>query len=92
MKKYYCTKCGKNTDNKYCCAPGILRHMGVWTVTKNTQYAINKEKAREQAIDWQHNFENQNYSWGCLANWECYFRKLGKRYGLLKEFSENGII
>ena len=54
-------------------------------------YKEQKEKAREKAIEWQRDFENHNYDWLELANWGKYFTKLGKRYGLLKEFRENGI-
>lgn len=54
-------------------------------------YKQQKEKARELAVQWQHDFSNNNYSWLELANWSNYFTKLGKRYGLLKEFRENGI-
>lgn len=54
-------------------------------------YQQRKEEAREKAIEWQYDFCNHNYSWGELAYWDNYFEKLGKRYGLLKEFRENGI-
>lgn len=57
-----------------------------------TRYAEHKEEARNKAIDWQCDFENQNYSYGDLAEWDDYFYRLGKRYGLLTEFRENGII
>lgn len=50
-----------------------------------------KAKARQAAIDWQLDFPNHNYSWGELQVWNQYFYNLGKRYGLLKEFRENGI-
>lgn len=55
-------------------------------------YQERKEQARQKAIDWQHDFADNNYSWGDLYIWGNYFYKLGKRYGLLKEFKENGII
>lgn len=55
-------------------------------------YQENKEKAREKAIEWQRDFENHNYSWGELAYYGVYFEKLAKRYGLVEEFKENGII
>lgn len=55
-------------------------------------YKERKEKAREKAIEWQLNFENNNYSYYDLMLWGDYFYNLGKRYGLLKEFKENGII
>lgn len=56
-----------------------------------SRYLEGKARARQKAIDWQLDFNNHNYSWGELAEWGNYFYKLGKRYGLLKEFKENGI-
>ena len=55
-------------------------------------YQRAKEKAREKAVEWQSSFENHNYSYGELAYWNNYFNKLAKRYGLMEEFRENGII
>lgn len=54
-------------------------------------YQKGKERARQKAIDWQLDFSNHNYYWSELAEFGDYFYKLGKRYGLLKEFRENGI-
>lgn len=54
-------------------------------------YQKRKEQIREQAIEWQHGFCNQNYYMSELYEWQCHFAKLGKRYGLLREFHENGI-
>lgn len=51
-----------------------------------------KEEARQMAIDWQYNYNDNNYSYYELAWWAAYFEKLGGRYGLLKEFKENSII
>lgn len=53
--------------------------------------AERKELARQEAIDWQSNFAENSYSWGELLEWESHFRDLGKRFGLLREFHENGI-
>lgn len=55
-------------------------------------YKENKEKAREKAIEWQLNFDSNNYTWSELADYQNYFENLAKRYGLTKEFKENGII
>ena len=55
------------------------------------KYQEQKEKAREIAIEWQHNDSDFPYSWEGYAIIGEYFYKLGKRYGLLKEFRENGI-
>lgn len=57
-----------------------------------TKYQIEKEKAREKAREWSLDFNNHNYSWGELAYFGEYFTRLAKRYGLVKEFKENGII
>ena len=54
-------------------------------------YQQKKEQAREQAIDWQYETAEQNLSYGELAEAGEYFEKLGRRYGLLLEFRENGI-
>ena len=55
------------------------------------KYQEQKEKAREIAIEWQNNDSNFPYSWEGYAMLCDYFYKLGKRFGLLKEFRENGI-
>ena len=59
--------------------------------TTKPTYEKKKEMARQEAIDWQNDFCNHNYSYGELAEFGYYFEKLGRRYGLLKEFRENGI-
>ena len=56
------------------------------------RYQINKTNARNKAIEWQYDFENHNYSWSELADWQDYFTALGKKYGLLREFRNEGII
>lgn len=55
-------------------------------------YQQGKERARERAIEWQFDFDNHAYSYGELAEWQDVFERLGKRYGLIREFKENGII
>lgn len=57
-----------------------------------SKYQSRKEKARQEAIDWQNDFANHNYSYGELFEFSEHFRKLAKRYGLVAEFRENGII
>ena len=56
-----------------------------------SKYGIRKEKARQAAIDWQYWQSEQALSYGELAEWQTYFARLAKRYGLTKEFAENGI-
>ena len=55
-------------------------------------YQQKKEIVRAEAIDWQSDFQNHSYSWGEIAEWQGYFDSLARRYGLVHEFRENGII
>lgn len=55
-------------------------------------YQRAKERARDKAVEWQSGFYDHNYSYGELVYWQDYFERLGKRYGLVREFRENGII
>lgn len=56
------------------------------------KYQQAKDGARQRAVDWQLAFSNNVYYWSDLADFSAYFEKLGKRYGLIKEFKGNGII
>ena len=56
------------------------------------RYQKGKEKARNETIDWQAGFADHNYSYGGLACFSDYFETKAGRYGLVKEFKENGII
>ncbi|MFH1226855.1 MAG: hypothetical protein V1701_02990 [Planctomycetota bacterium] len=51
-----------------------------------------KEDARQAAIDWQRWASEQSLSYGELAEHAAFFEALAKRFGLTKEFRENGII
>ena len=55
-------------------------------------YSEKKAKIREEAVSWQQDFSKHNYSYGELAEKQAYFEKEGKKYGLIQEFRENGII
>ena len=56
---------------------------------QRTKYRRAKEAARQEAIDWQTDFPNHDYTWGEIAEYQTYFERLGRRYGLLREFREN---
>lgn len=57
-----------------------------------TKYQQAKNKIRDLAADWQSDFENNNYSWLELLQWQEFFSIKVKQYGLVNEFRENGII
>ena len=54
-------------------------------------YLLNKERARQKAIEFSTQEQPSAFSFGECYYWSNYFEKLGKKYGLLREFRENGI-
>ena len=56
------------------------------------KYQIGKEKARHEAIEYSNGFNEKPKYYSELADDARHFRKLGKRYGLIREFEENGIL
>lgn len=58
--------------------------------TKKT-YAELKERARQIAIEWQLTDGDYPYSYEGLLILCEYFHKLGKRFGLIREFRDNAI-
>lgn len=57
-------------------------------------YQTKKEQARQKTIDWQIEISASQtpQTWGKLCQEQIELEKLAKRYGLTKEFKENGII
>lgn len=55
-------------------------------------YQEKKADVREKAINFQQMFSEYDFSYSEIIEYQDYFLKQGKRYGLLKEFRENGII
>lgn len=56
------------------------------------KYQKEKERVRQEAIEWQHSLHDNYFSGLNLWLNQDYFSKMAKRYGLKKEFKENGII
>ena len=54
--------------------------------------AQTQDEARQYAIEWQQWASEQSLSYGELAEWWEVFNELGKKFDLLEEFKENGII
>lgn len=55
-------------------------------------YQKYKAKFRQEAIEWKQDFANHNYSYAELLYWKEYFTMQGRRYGLMIEFKEKGIL
>ena len=51
-----------------------------------------KQKARDCAIKWQHWASKHNLSFFEMVEWTTYFYTLARKFGLVREFRENGII
>lgn len=54
-------------------------------------YKQRKAAARQAAMDWQSEFCEKNLYYSELHEAGTRFERIGKRYGLLREFRENGI-
>lgn len=60
---------------------------------EKNRYQEMKEKVRQEAIDYAYNWEEITTNGDkSIWEWTAYFRKLGKRYGLIREFEENAIL
>lgn len=59
---------------------------------KQYKYFKNKEQARDKAIDIQQNIAEKSFSYEELFFIQQELYKQGKRYGLVKEFKENGLL
>lgn len=55
-------------------------------------YKEKKSEARSEAIEWQYAFCDRDISWEELAEETEHFVKLAKRYGLTREFKQEGVI
>lgn len=55
-------------------------------------YNKRKEELRQQAIQWSYDTSERTMSYYDLMVEQSYFYEQGKRYGLIREFRENGIL
>lgn len=74
-----------------CYLSGKYDRENIYRILKNT-YSFKKEEARSEAINYQIDLSLYGCSYLSLAKHQERFMKIGKRYGLLKEFKENGIL
>ena len=58
---------------------------------KGKTYKEKKGCLQDIAIEWSNHFSQYSWSYGELAEIQDYFYENGKRYGLLREFKENGV-
>lgn len=87
ISKYYIYQ---TTEKEYA----VDGKMQILTATGKKLSSREKAKAslRDFAIQWQYDFANYNYSYSDLAMYTDFFNEYGKKYGLIREFRENGIL
>lgn len=56
------------------------------------KYAEGKERTRAEAITWQQEAAERSMSYAELAEAQARFEMLARRFGLVREFKENGIL
>lgn len=56
-----------------------------------SKYQKAKARAREMAQEFSSEISEMNPSWWDICDAQDRYEKLGRRYGLLREFRENGI-
>ena len=61
------------------------------TEIEGKTYAEKKENLRNFAIEWQQDSAENNLSWKEMIYWQDWFEQMGRQFGLLNEFRENGI-
>jgi len=57
-----------------------------------SRYEDRRETLSDFAKAWQNKSGEMLYDWSSLADWGAFFSEYGKKYGLLREFRNNGII
>lgn len=65
----------------------------IWSVNprKMTAYEKRKIMLRDMAIQWQYECPHEEYDWWDYLECTEFFEAQGRKYGLLREFRENGI-
>lgn len=51
-----------------------------------------KDQARSFAVNWQNWQSKQIFTWYDNITWQYEMKKIGRKFGLIREFKENGII
>ena len=77
--------------NKRTFSPTCEDIMTLDFTIKGKNYQERKSCLQDIAIDYSNHFASLSWSYGELAEIVDFFYENGKRYGLLKEFKENGV-
>lgn len=87
IRKYYVIQTGSHTFT-------VEGERQFWTSDPFHKLTA-REKAQVTLQDfahyWQMDFSDMKYAWGDICDWNDFFTEYGRKYGLLREFKENGI-
>jgi hypothetical protein len=67
-------------------------HKMVKFTFENTKTLKTKEDARQYAIDYQKWTSKKSLSYSEVAQYQCLLETIGRKFNLLREFKENGIL
>lgn len=70
----------------------VLGNVQVLSVKRLSEYGKHKFLLKDFATQWKYDFARFHTSYPDLLDYRDFFRKYGKRYGLLTEFKDLGII
>ena len=87
VKKYIMDQTDSNSFYIY----GEISYYMIHTGRKLTAREKGRAALRDFAQQWQASFGYFSYSWSDLCDWIGFFEEYGRKYGLLREFRENGI-
>lgn len=87
INRYYLTQTGENSFS-------VDGDMVLLTVSGKQLSNYERKQAilRDFAIQWQYDFSEFAYSYSDLVMYGDFFREYGRKYGLIREFQENGIL
>jgi len=85
---YYCPTCD---ENMYSMETSVIITEKKRKLKKISAIKTSGE-ATQIAIDWQGWASGHDLSYAELSEYQGYFEKLGRKFGLTAEFKENGII
>lgn len=93
-KRYSLTAAKKIAEQRFAKDGVIVSIEAVKTPMKipAVEHIETKGQAVEFAVAWQNWQSEQSLSWGEVAEWQEFFRKLADKFDLTEEFQENGIL
>ena len=90
--KMICKYCITQLDTKYYVIDGKKAFYTIHPEKKTSDYEKKRFFLQMFAQEWQSDFDRFTYTLNDILGYQSFFEEYGKKYGLLREFRENGII